>query len=290
MSLHDLLRLAFQEDFPNGDLTGDALVDAHNKAKARLIAKADLIFCGSEVLTETFRTADETLITTLHAKDGARVQKGSLLAEVQGSTRSILRAERTALNIIQYLSGVATQTNNATRLLDGTLVKLLDTRKTPPGMRQLAKYAVWCGGGYNHRAGLSDHILIKENHIAAAGSIPIALQRAKDRAPHLCKIEIEVTSLEEALLAVDSGAEVVMLDNFSPSDLKKAVSSIHCHAKAKSLNPPLIEASGGITMENLKEYALTGVNFISAGFLTHSVKAADISLLIEIMGATTQNQ
>ncbi|MFA5181139.1 MAG: carboxylating nicotinate-nucleotide diphosphorylase [Syntrophales bacterium] len=264
---------ALREDIGDGDVTSNAILTGGESGAAQAVAKSELVFAGGDVFRETFRQVDPNLIFTVLAAEGQEVGPGTLLAEISGSLKSILMAERTALNLLQRMCGIATTTRAFVRAVAGTEARILDTRKTAPGLRFLDKYAVRIGGGHNHRFALYDGVLIKDNHIAAAGGITEAVRRARRGIAHTLKIEVEVrnrTELEEALAA---GADIIMLDNMSAGDMKAAVA-------ATDGRVPL-EASGNVTLDNVRTIAMTGVNFISVGALTHSVHAADISLLIK---------
>lgn len=275
-----LIRLALAEDLPSGDLTADLLVSPDAAGRARLVVKSEQVFFGEDYLCETLRQTDPELIWKPLCRDGSLCPSGTILGQIEGRLKSILAAERTLLNGIQYLSGVATLTRRAVELVADLPVRIVDTRKTLPGLRALSKQAVRAGGGSNHRQSLSEHILIKENHIAAVGSLTEAIALARRGAPHLCKIEVEVTNAEEALTALEAGVDCLLLDNFKPVALQDLVPRLRAKASAIK-HPVLLEASGGIQLSNLRKFAETGVDVISLGSLTHSVEAADISLLVE---------
>ena len=274
-NLDELILSALREDIGDGDHSTLACIPHQYKGKAKMVAKADGIICGIEVGKRVFELVDsETKITPL-MKDGDRIKKGDLIMTVEGSSASILTAERTALNFMQRLSGIASQTNYMVGMLEGLHTRLLDTRKTTPNMRLLEKYAVKTGGGTNHRIGLYDMIMLKDNHIDFAGGIPQAIERThqylKEKGKDL-KIEIEVRNMDELeeVLKI-GGVHRIMLDNFGPEMLKTAVERIAGKYET--------EASGGITQETLRKYAETGVDFISVGALTHHIKSLDISLV-----------
>lgn len=272
-SIRKLICNALEEDIGAGDVTSNAILTGEENGAARAIAKSGLVFAGGDVFRETFRQVDPNLIITILGTEGQEVGTGTLLAEISGSLKSILMAERTALNLLQRMCGIATATRAFVRAVAGTEARILDTRKTAPGLRFLDKYAVRIGGGQNHRFALYDGVLIKDNHIAAAGGITEAVRRARRGVAHTLRIEVEVQNLgglEEALAA---GADVIMLDNMGTDDMKTAVA-------ATAGRVPL-EASGNVTLDNVRAIAATGVSFISVGALTHSVHAADISLLIQ---------
>lgn len=267
-----LIEIALQEDIGSGDVTSDALFGDEAVEKTGVIlAKEDLTVAGLEIARRVFLTVDHHLEWERSVDDGARVAKGTKVAKVSGRFKSLLRAERTALNFLQHLSGVATLTARFVEKVKGTKAKVLDTRKTLPGFRALEKMAVRAGGGVNHRLGLYDRYLIKDNHLMGA-SISEAVLRAKEHNVDRVPIEVEIQRLDQIEEAVASGADVLMMDNFTVGDLKKAVEKVEGRAK--------VEASGGITLENVAEYAATGVDFISVGALTHSARAVDLSLEI----------
>lgn len=274
MELKDLISRAIQEDAGDGDHTSLACIPAGTQSKARLIVKENGILAGLRVALETFHQIDPQLRVDLHKKDGDIVRNGDIAFFVEGSVHSILLAERLVLNIMQRMSGIATVTASIVRQLEGTKCKVLDTRKTTPLLRQIEKEAVRIGGGSNHRIGLYDMILIKDNHVDYAGGIPNALNAAnaylKNSGKNL-KIEIETRNLEELRQALDHGGmHRVMFDNYTLDDMRKGVEMVGGKFET--------EASGGITPENVKSYADTGVDFVSMGCLTHSVKSLDLSL------------
>lgn len=272
-STRKLIRNALREDIGPGDVTSNAIFTGAENGAARTVAKSELVVAGGDVFRETFHLVDPTLRLNILAAEGQEVGPGTVLAEISGHLKSILMAERTALNLLQRMSGIATATRDFVRAVAGTEAKILDTRKTLPGLRFLDKYAVRIGGGQNHRFALYDGILIKDNHIAAAGGITEAVRRVRRGVAHTLKIEVEVRNLGELEEALASGADIIMLDNMSAGDMKTAVATTGGRVP--------LEASGNITLENIRTVALTGVNFISVGTLTHSVRAADISLLIQ---------
>jgi len=270
-SYEDIVQLALSEDIGAGDITSESIIPEGQMATADMIAKDDGVISGLDVAATVFGAVDAGLDITFHAQDGDRVKKGAMLLSVSGSARSILVAERTALNFVQQLSGVATQTARLAGLIAGTKAKLCDTRKTVPGMRILQKYAVTCGGGVNHRMGLYDAVLIKDNHIAVAGGIKPALTAVADRAE---KIEIEVDTLDQLREALEAGAKYILLDNMSPDTMREAVAITNGRA--------VLEASGGITDETIRAVAESGVDLISTGWITHSPPALDIGLDIRL--------
>jgi len=267
-----LIDLALDEDAGLGDVTSRAIFPATHHSRAFIETRQDLTLCGLTIAAAVFTRVDPALKVKLTATDGARVQNGARVLSVAGPTAALLTAERTALNFIQRLSGIATLARRYADALAATTTRVVDTRKTTPGWRALEKYAVRCGGCVNHRSSLGEHVLIKDNHIAAAGSLTRAVQLARAAAPHLAKIEVETTTLAEVKAAVRAGAEVILLDNMSPDLVRRAVALIAGAA--------LVEVSGGVRFETLRDYALPGVDVISIGALTHSAPAADLSLTI----------
>ncbi len=267
-----LIDLALEEDAGLGDVTSRAIFPARHQSKAFISTGHDLVICGLEVAARVFTRVDPALRVTLSAADGDRVRRGARVLQIAGSTASILTAERTALNFIQRLSGIATQARRFAAAVLGTGVRIVDTRKTTPGFRALEKYAVRCGGCHNHRSSLGEHVLIKDNHIAAAGSLARAVALAREAAPHLARIEVEAKTFAEVKQALRAQADVILLDNMTPAGVQQAVAVIAGAA--------LVEVSGGVRFETLREYALPGVDVISIGALTHSAPAADLSLTI----------
>lgn len=265
---------AFAEDLAGGDLTTEATVDPELVTRARARARSELVVCGGNVFRRVFERLDGEVRVEAHLPDGATAAAGAVLWTVHGRARSILMAERTALNFVQRLSGVATLARRYVGALpEGSATRITDTRKTTPGLRALERYAVRTGGAHNHRDTLGSAVLIKDNHIAAAGGIRAAVERARARAPHTSKIEVEVESMEALDAALDAGADIVMLDNFDPGDVARAVERARGRA--------LVEVSGGITLDRIADLARAGVDAISVGALTHSAPAADIALDIE---------
>ena len=267
-----LIDLALDEDAGLGDVTSRAIFSAKHRSRAFIEAKQDLVVCGVDVAARVFVKVDPALKVQLTARDGDRVKKGRVVLRVSGPTASLLTAERSALNFLQRLSGVATKSRAFADAVAGTGVRIADTRKTTPGWRALEKYAVRCGGCANHRASLGEHVLIKDNHIAAAGSLSKAVKLCRAAAPHSAKIEVEATTLAEVREAVRAGAEVILLDNMTPAQIRAAVAAIGGAA--------VVEVSGGVRFETLRDYALPGVDVISVGGLTHSAPAVDLSLTI----------
>ena len=265
-----IIELALEEDIGSGDITTLSTIPENTTAHGRFIAKQDTVICGIDVAEKVFRKIDSSVVFNAYFKDGDTVKVGDVIAEVDGNARSMLTAERCALNIMQRLSGVAQRTSECVAMVKGTKAKITDTRKTTPGMRALEKYAVRIGGGTNHRYNLADGVLIKDNHIAAAGSITAAVTNARKIIPHTLKIEVEVETFEQLREAIDAGADIIMLDNMSNEDMAESVRI--CAGRA------LLEASGNMDRRDLYEVAKTGVDIISIGALTHTIKAADISL------------
>jgi nicotinate-nucleotide pyrophosphorylase (carboxylating) len=276
-NLSELVARALSEDLAGGDVTTSATVALQARAVARAVAKSSLVVCGGEVFARVFYELDPGLRVERKLDDGARAEPATVLWEVEGSARSILMAERTALNFAQRMSGVATLTR---RFVDavpaGSTLRVVDTRKTTPGLRALERHAVRSGGGLNHRNDLGSAVLIKDNHIIAAGGVRAAIERARGLAPHTSRIEIEVESLAMLEEALAAGAEIVMLDNFVPAEIESAVRLARGRA--------LVEVSGGVTLERIPELARAGVDVVSIGALTHSAPAADISLDLQALG------
>ncbi len=271
-SAEELITIALKEDLGSGDVTTDSIIPTDEKAKAYLLAKSDGIIAGMQVAEMVFRRLDEALIWNPKVSDGASVNSGTELVEFEGSFKALLSAERTALNFLQRMSGIATTTNKFVKAIEGTKTKILDTRKTLPGFRLLDKYSVKMGGGTNHRIGLYDLVMIKDNHIKIAGGISQAVEAVREKIANKFNIEVETKNLEEVKEAINSYADIIMLDNMSVDTMKEAVKLINGMAA--------VEASGSINLENVKQVAETGVDFISVGAITHSVNAFDISQYI----------
>lgn len=274
-----VIALGLDEDAPWGDITSELLLPEDSMARAALVAREPGIFAGGRALERTMAAVDPAIEVVLLVADGASVTPGTVVATVAGPARGVLRAERLALNIMQRMSGIATETGRYVRLVADTRARIVDTRKTTLGLRVLEKYAVRCGGGYNHRFSLSDAVLAKDNHlavIAANEGLDLAqlLRQARARLPHTMRIEVEVDRIEQVEPVLAGGADIVMLDNFTPQQLREAVALIGGRA--------LIEASGGVTLETVAEIAATGVDLISVGALTHSVRALDLGLDLDI--------
>ncbi|WP_129598723.1 carboxylating nicotinate-nucleotide diphosphorylase [Anaerophilus nitritogenes] len=269
--VEEIIKNALIEDMNDKDLTTELLIDDILKSTAYIIAKEDGVLAGILVAKEVFKILDPTISFDILKEDGSIIKKGEKIAKIKGKTKTILKGERTALNLLQRMSGIASLTNKYVSTIKQYSTRIVDTRKTTPNLRILEKYAVSVGGGYNHRFNLSDAVMIKDNHIKAVGGIKKAIQKAKENIPHIVKIEIEVTSLEELKEALEEGVDIIMLDNMDISTMEKAVKINNKQA--------ILEASGNITIERVKEIAAIGVDIISVGALTHSVKAMDLSLL-----------
>lgn len=272
MYVDNLIKTALLEDINYIDVTTDYLIDEDQEGAAQFLAKADGILCGLDVALRVFELLQPDFKAEVFKKDGDVLKKGDIIAKVYGKTRTILKGERTALNLIQHMSGIATATNEAVKLVEGTKASIVDTRKTLPGMRPLQKYAVTVGGGKNHRYNLSDAAMLKDNHVDAGGGITNAVKKLKSKLGHMTKVELEVRTLDELREALSVDVDVIMLDNMSNEMMAEAVKITDGKA--------ILEASGGITAETLRGVAETGVDIISIGALTHSVKAFDISLKI----------
>ncbi len=266
----NLIKMALAEDITSEDVSTNAIIKGYVHGNVQLICKQDGVICGLSVFSRVFTLLDSDTKIDLYVKDGDEVKKGQLLGEVTGDIRVLLSGERTALNYLQRMSGIATYTRQVVKLLEGSRTRLLDTRKTTPNMRIFEKYAVKVGGGCNHRYNLSDGILLKDNHIGAAGSITKAVQMARDYAPFVRKIEVEVENVDMCREALEAGADIIMLDNMTPAEMKEAVAMIGGRAQT--------ECSGNVTKENIKNIIDTGVDFVSSGALTHSAPILDLSL------------
>ena len=270
MQADQLIRMALQEDITSEDVSTNTVMPTATKGTVDLIAKEDGVVAGLDIYARVFTILDEKTEIDFHCKDGDEVKKGDLMATVTGDIRVLLSGERVALNYLQRMSGIATYTRQVAKLLEGSNVTLLDTRKTTPNCRVFEKYAVRVGGGCNHRYNLSDGVLLKDNHIGAAGSVTKAVQMAKAYAPFVRKIEIEVETLDQVKEAVEAGADIIMLDNMTPEVMKQAVELIDGRAQT--------ECSGNITKENIQKIREIGVDFVSSGALTHSAPILDISM------------
>lgn len=266
----DIIKTALSEDINYIDSTTDLLIDENSRSDAYFMAKADGVVCGIEIAKRVFEMLDNDIRFEILKNDGDKVQSGDIIANISGKTRAMLKAERTALNILQHMSGIATYTNKCAELVKGTNASITDTRKTLPGLRALQKYAVTVGGGRNHRFNLTDAAMLKDNHIDAYGGITAAVTELRKKAGHMLQIEVETRNLDEVREALAVGVNVIMLDNMSPDAMREACAIIAGKAKT--------EASGNVTLENIRAVAETGVDIISLGALTHSVKAFDISM------------
>ncbi|WP_020404216.1 carboxylating nicotinate-nucleotide diphosphorylase [Gracilimonas tropica] len=273
LELTEILKNAFAEDIGMGDLTTESIFPEHQLGKGIYTAKADGVAAGLSIIETGYQLMDPSAEITFHKKDGDSVKKGERIAEVKASVGALLTGERVILNLIQHLGGIATATQEVIQLLDDENITITDTRKTLPGLRSLQKYAVRCGGGKNHRFRLDDGVMIKDNHIKAAGSITKAVEKVRYEIGHMVKVEVETETKEQVLEAVKIGADVIMLDNRSPEEVKEFVGLIP--------DEVIVEVSGGITPENIAGYKGCGADVISLGWLTHSVKALDISFNLE---------
>ena len=271
--IDDIIKTALLEDINYIDVTTDYLVDENSVSTAKYVSKDEGVLCGIDVAMRVFQLLDSNVKCEIFIHDGEKVKKGDIIARITGSTRALLKGERTALNIVQHMSGVATATNRCVELVKGTKASVADTRKTLPGLRVLQKYAVTVGGGKNHRYNLSDAVMLKDNHIGAAGGITEAVKRARAYVSFVNKIEVEVENIDMAREAAEVGADIIMLDNMTNEDMAKAVEMTNGKA--------LLEASGNVTSETIRAIAETGVDIISIGAITHSVKAFDISMKME---------
>lgn len=276
IKLQTILKQFFNEDIGDGDLSSELLFSSSDQGSFIFYAKESGIFCGAEIIHTGFALLDPSLKVTLLKQDGEKIEIGDKLALIEGSYQSLLSGERVILNLVQRMSSIATNAFKAVQLTIGTNAKICDTRKTIPGLRMLDKYAVRTGGAYNHRSGLYDCIMLKDNHIAFAGSISKAVQMAKSKIGHTVKIEVEIETKEQLMEAIEAGADIIMFDNRTPDEIRNWLPLVPSHI--------ITEASGGITFENLRDYAKSGVAYISLGALTHSVKALDISALVQLKG------
>ena len=273
MNLREIVALALAEDIGPGDLTSEAVIPSEAQARGVFLAKAPGVMAGLAAAAECLRQVDSRLAFQPLVGEGQAFAAGEQLAVVSGAARSILTAERVALNFLQRLCGVATLTREFVNRISGSGARIVDTRKTTPGLRGLEKAAVRAGGGFNHRFALYDGILLKDNHVAVAGGVAQAVAAARDAAPHTLRIEVEVTNLQQLAEALEAGAEVALLDNMAVNEMRQAV--------ALAGGKMLLEASGGVNLENVAEIAATGVDLISVGALTHSARAVDISLEVQ---------
>lgn len=270
----DLIKKALLEDINYVDVTTDYLVDDNATTTAKFIAKDEGVLAGIKVAMRVFELLDDKVKYEVFISDGHKVKKGDIIAKMTGKTKALLKGERTALNLVQHMSGIATQTNKCVELVKGTKASIADTRKTLPGLRPIQKYSVVAGGGRNHRYNLSDCAMLKDNHIDAYGNLTNAVKALREKIGHTTKIEVEVRDFKELDEAINIGADIIMLDNMSCEKMAEAVKITDGRA--------LLEASGNVTLDNIRDVALTGVDIISLGALTHSVKCFDISMKIEL--------
>lgn len=263
------------EDIGDGDLSSQTLFHQNSEGTLHLVAKGSGVFCGQEIIQYGFSIINSSIDPQIFVRDGEFVEKGSEIAVINGPMRDLLQAERVVLNLIQRLSGIATMTAKAVKIVDGTNVRICDTRKTTPGLRMLEKYAVRCGGGFNHRNGLYDAVMLKDNHIAFAGSITNAVQKVKEQLGHTTKIEVEIETESQLFEAIQNNIDIIMFDNCTPETICQWLQHVPGHITT--------EASGGIQLEELYEYARTGVNYISLGCLTHSIQSLDINAKVHLL-------
>ncbi len=271
-----LVDLALAEDIGTGDITTDVLIDVGATGNARIFAKEPLVLAGVDIATQVFYRLDSEIRIRFMCPDGSKLEVGETILELEGSLRCLLTGERTALNFLQRLSGIATHVRTYVKQIEGLAIRLVDTRKTTPGLRVFEKYAVRIGGAANHRMGLFDGVLIKDNHIAACGGVIPAITAARRRIHHLVKIEVETTNLDEVRQALEAGADIIMLDNMTVDQIREATAVIDGKA--------LVEVSGGVHRENIRDLAQAGVNIVSVGALTHGARSVDISM--DIQGGT----
>ncbi|MCZ2258341.1 carboxylating nicotinate-nucleotide diphosphorylase [Sporosarcina sp. G11-34] len=274
IKLKSMLEQFYIEDIGDGDLSSEFLFPETAEGEMNLIAKMDGVFCGKKVIQQCLHVVDPATTVTCHVMDGDPLKKGEIIATANGSVHSLLKSERVLLNLIQRMSGIATETNEVVQRIKGTNTKICDTRKTMPGLRMLDKYAVRVGGGFNHRNGLYDAVMLKDNHLAFAGSISKAVQTVKENVGHTVKVEVEIETLEQLKEAIEAGADIIMFDNCIPKQI----------LEWRKIVPDSIitEASGMITKETIRDYALAGIDYISLGYLTHSVQAFDISANVSL--------
>ncbi|WP_286230243.1 carboxylating nicotinate-nucleotide diphosphorylase [Neobacillus mesonae] len=272
LKLRSSIEQFFIEDIGEGDLTTDFIFPEDTNGKIVFLAKENGVFCGEEVIKTGFELLNSQIEVELFTRDGAVIETGQQLAVAAGRISDLLKGERVILNLVQRLSGIAALTRQAVETLDSSHTRICDTRKTTPGLRMLEKYAVRCGGGFNHRFGLYDGVMIKDNHISFAGSIKHAVELVRENAGHMVKIEVETETKEQVLEAVEAGADIIMFDNRTPDEIKELIELVPEHV--------ITEASGGIKLSNLTSFRDTGVDYISLGFLTHSYKALDISVKV----------
>ncbi|MBW8349866.1 carboxylating nicotinate-nucleotide diphosphorylase [Bacillus sp. IITD106] len=280
VKLRTLIEQFFIEDIGERDVTTDLIFADNPKGEIVFLAKDKGIFCGEDIIKTGFHVLNPQVNIQLFVKDGDPIEIGQRLAIVSGKVSDLLKGERVVLNLVQRMSGIATLTRKAVDILDSSFTRICDTRKTTPGLRMLEKYAVRCGGGYNHRLGLYDGVMIKDNHISFAGSITRAVELVREKAGHMVKIEVETESKEQVIEAVEAGADIIMFDNRTPDEIKELITLVPKHI--------ITEASGGITLNNVASYRDSGVHYISLGFLTHSFKALDISVKVAVKNNTRE--
>lgn len=273
LMIEEQLRRFFLEDIGERDISSETVISKDARGKGKIIAKEDGVIAGLDVFSYGYTLLDSSIVIELYKKDGDLINQGDVVAEVEGPYVYLLQGERVLLNLLQRMSGIATMTRKAVEALNDDSIRICDTRKTTPGLRNLEKYAVRCGGGFNHRLGLYDAVMLKENHLVAGGGITRTVKTLREKLGHMVKIEVETTNEKEVLEAVEVQADVIMFDNATPDDVKRY----------RKLVPESIitEASGGITLDNIASYRGTGVDYISLGFITHSAKAVDLSFLLE---------
>ncbi|MFD2446201.1 carboxylating nicotinate-nucleotide diphosphorylase [Bacillus sp. CGMCC 1.16607] len=272
LKLRSQLEQFFNEDIGDQDITSDLIFSKGVMGEVEFIAKEEGIFCGEDIIKYGYKLLNEQIQVHVNVKDGDFIQVGQILATASGEISDLLKGERVILNLVQRMSGISTITKKAVQEIDSSTTKLCDTRKTSPGLRMFEKYAVRCGGGFNHRYGLYDGVMIKDNHISFAGSITNAVKRVREKLGHMIKIEVEIETVEQLIEAIEAKVDVIMLDNRSPEEIKQWMGYVP--------EGIITEASGGITLNNLAAYGKTGVHYISLGFLTHSFKALDISVKV----------
>jgi nicotinate-nucleotide pyrophosphorylase (carboxylating) len=272
LKLRSQLEKFFIEDIGEQDITTDLIFADHTDGEIVFLAKADGIFCGEDIIITGFQLFNSDITTRVLVKDGQEIKYGDQLARVSGKIADLLKGERVILNLVQRMSGIATLTRQAVNTLDSGHTRVCDTRKTTPGLRMFEKYAVRCGGGFNHRFGLYDGVMIKDNHISFAGSISNAVEAVRKNAGHMVKVEVEVETEEQVIEAVNAGADIIMFDNRTPAEIKEFIKLVP--------STIITEASGGINLANIADYRETGVDYISLGYLTHSYKALDISVKV----------
>ncbi len=273
IKLKSMLESFFLEDIGEGDLSSQALFTQKDRGTFYFMMKEDGIFCGRDIIETGFKIQNDGIQTEVFVQDGDAVTKGQTIASIEGPMADLLQAERVVLNLVQRMSGIATNTHHVTQLVRETGVRICDTRKTTPGLRMLEKYAVRSGGGFNHRQGLYDAVMLKDNHISFAGSITEAVKQVKNVHGHTVKVEVEIETREQMHEAIEAGADIIMFDNRLPQEITEWIQEVPAHI--------ITEASGGITLDTIIDYAKTGVHYISLGYLTHSVKALDISAKVQ---------